>query len=167
MKKYTSIPGARLTVAIFAITTLSCLIVPFFFLDQPGSWVLFLWVAVGIDVGVSAYRLRALDRIEISPAGVRRRDRVYSWETLCVTVVRQTAVPFIGRPQLFAFFSDHYLTEEELKDRKSTMVMCLGTARWKHITRYYQKPVHWLPCVPASAVGVERSVLAHNQQYGQ
>ena len=130
MKKYTSIPGARLTVAI------------------------------------SAYRLRALDRIEISPVGVRRRDRVYSWGNLCVTVVRHTAVLFIGRPQLFAFFSDHYLTEEELKDRKSTMVMCLGNARWKHITRYYQKPVHWLPRAPASAVGVERLVLAHNQQCG-
>lgn len=166
-KEYTSIPGVRCTVSIFIVVILSCFVALFYLWGQVLFWVLILWIFMGMSIIISAYRLRALDRIGISSDMVRYRKQAYSWDCIYITVARNDASPFMRRVQLFAYFSDHYLSEDEMENGKTWFRMCLTEARWKHIARYYRKPVHWLsPVSASSSIDVEKMILVYNQQYG-
>lgn len=143
-KKIYTIPNGNIIFAVTIVPILLAVVLGLFMLPDPVSFALLSLSVVFALFSFECVRLKHINYINITDQAVKHGNICYTWDNVCLTVQ-------LGHPNFFrksydyyVYFSDHYMTEKEIKSKetkKQGFYIVLNEKRVEMLLSLYKKRI--------------------------
>lgn len=165
IKKINTIPNGQFIIFTMFIMLILTLVIGIVLIPSRESIGAFVFSMIFVLAIINYISTKHLNYIYFSSEEIRHKKEKFQWENVFITM--KHSKPKFSRNSFdyYIYFSNHYLTEEEIKSKeikKKGLYLVLTKKRAEYILPHYQKEVKILSCSPCAKIILE-IVTNHNE----
>ena len=165
-KKMNTVPNGAIILILILFEIILTLVIGIMLIPSLVSLGMFAFSIVFLLSGVYYIYKKHLNYVKVSSKGVQHKKTNYTWQEVYITITYSRPTFIRNSYDYYMFFSDHYLTKEEVESKeqiKDGFYLIVNLKRVKYLLQRYSRKVNFLGESPYDrARAVTKFVNDHN-----